>query len=123
MRRVTLLLPLALAACQSAGPTAPTASFDDKHALYTRLTESVKSCWFAGDAQFVGYQYTPEINASQPRILVVSAREPHGRPLLVIEPKASAAADVYGPMLDGPNAGRIRGDLDRWIKGGAGCAA
>ena len=123
MRRLLLTLPVvALAACQSAAPPAPSSSFDEAHALYTRLTETVKTCWFGGDPTFAAYIYTPEINASQPRILIVSKKDPRGRPLLVIEPKGAATADVYGPLLAEPTGARIRSDLGRWLKGGAGCA-
>jgi hypothetical protein len=112
---------MALAACQTAQPTATGATSDEAHALYARLTETVKTCWFAGDPAFVAYIYSPEINANAPRILIVPKQEPHGRPVLVIEPKAAANADVYGPLLASPAGDRVRADLGRWLKGTSDC--
>lgn len=125
MKRIVLGVAAAvLAGCQST-PSPPTArAFDPDaaHALYTRLTDLVKSCWFAGDAAFTDYNYSPEINANAPRILIVAKSDPHGRPLLVIEPRTTTSADVYGPLLGGPAAPRVRADLDRWLKGASTCA-
>ena len=119
-----LVLALALAACQTTPPATSGASSDEAHALYASLTELVKSCWFgSGDATFAGYNYSPEVNAGVPRILIVAKTDPGGRPVLVVEPLGRAAANVYGPLLQAPAGGRAKADLDRWIKGGTGCAA
>ena len=112
-----------LAACQTPQPAIRSATSDEAHALYTRLTDTVKTCWFAGDAAFVDFIYSPEINANAPRILIVPKKEPHGRPVLVIEPQGTASADVYGPLLATEVGGRVRGDLDRWIKGATDCGS
>ena len=121
-----LLLLAALAACQTAAPVTTTGNRNspEAHTLYTALTANVKSCWFgSGDPAFATYNYSPEINAGAPRILIVSKSDPGGLPLLVVEPKGTASADIYGPLLQAPVGGRAKADLDRWIKGGTGCAA
>lgn len=125
MRRAgPALLCLALAACQTSAPTPSRSGLSDAaHALHTRLTEAVKTCWFSGDPAFAGYVYTPEVNAGAPRILVVSRDNREGRPLLVIEATGAASANVYGPLLTAAAGPRARSDLDRWIAGGSGCTA
>ena len=125
MRRVFVLAGVSLlAACQTATqPTMNTRTSDGAHALQTRLAETVKTCWFAGDAAFTDYVYSPEINADAPRILIAPRKDPGGRPVLVIEPKGATTADVYGPMLASPMGARVRGDLGRWLKGASDCGA
>jgi hypothetical protein len=124
MKGAALLLLAALAACQTAPPTTPGASSDEARALYASLTGLVKSCWFGGgDTTFAGYNYSPEVNAGVPRILIVTKADPGGRPVLVVEPLGRAAANVYGPLLQATAGGRAKADLDRWIRGGTGCAA
>ena len=120
-RAVLFLAAIALAGCQAAPPPATIGASDEAHALYRHLTETVKTCWFAGDPAFAAFIYSPEVNADVPRILIVPKKEANGRPVLVIEPKGAASADVYGPLLAGPNGGRVRTDLGRWIKGGSDC--
>ena len=107
-----------LAACQSSSVVSDT---DGAHALATTLADAVRRCWFAGDEAFADYVYAPETNAGQPRILIVRKDEPAGLPALVIEPKARATADVYGPLMASPNGPRISADIDRWAKGTAAC--
>jgi hypothetical protein len=115
------LAALLLAACQSAGPSS-VGTFDEAHGLYKALTETMKACWFSGDPAFAAYVYTPEINAGTPRILIVPKGEPTALPLLVVEAKGRASADYFGPLLASESGPRIGADLDRWIKGGRGCA-
>jgi len=113
---------MALAACQTVQPVVRSGTSDEAHALYTRLTEAVRTCWFSADPAFTAYIYSPEINADAPRILIVPKNDPHGRPVLVIEPKGAATADAYGPLLAGTAGDRVRTDLSRWLKGGVACA-
>ena len=42
--------------------------------------------------------------------------------VLVVEATGASTLDSYGPLLGGPNAGRIRADLDRWSKGSTSCS-
>jgi hypothetical protein len=105
-----------LAATPAAADTAAEA-----HALYGDLTAAMKKCWFSGDASFAAYRYAPEVNAGVPRILLVPKKEPHGRPLLVVEPKRAGTADAYGPMLATELAPRVIADLTRWLKGSSDC--
>ncbi|MGZ8798241.1 MAG: hypothetical protein ACXW2F_12920 [Thermoanaerobaculia bacterium] len=125
MKRLILLgAAVFLSACQTTPQQAvnPRTS-DDAQALQTRLAESVKTCWFAGDPAFADYIYSPEINANAPRILIAPKKDPGGRPVLVIEPKSATTADVYGPMLASPNGARVRADLGRWLNGATDCSA
>ena len=121
MRAFILAGASLLAACQTTQPTVSPRTSDEAHALQTRLAETVKTCWFSGDAAFAGYIYSPEINADAPRILIAPRKEPGGRPVLVIEPKSATTADVYGPMLALPMGARVRADLARWLKGASDC--
>jgi hypothetical protein len=121
VRRAAAALAAALVAgCQSTPPT--TNTFDEAHQLYSALTETMKTCWFSGDPAFADYIYSPEINAATPRILIVPKGKPTALPLLVVEAKGRANADVYGPLLASAEGPRISADLDRWIKGGRECA-
>jgi hypothetical protein len=93
----------------------------EAHALATHLAATMKTCWFSGDAGFAAYRYAPEVNAGAPRILLLSKKDPHGKPLLVIEPKRAGTADAYGPLLAGTLAPRVIADLTRWLKGSSDC--
>lgn len=117
----TTLVVAALAGCQSAG-TSDTGTFAEAQTLFLALQETMSTCWFSGDPAFAGYVYTPEINAGTPRILIVPKGEPTALPLLVVEAKGRASADYFGPLLASESGPRIGADLDRWIKGGRGCA-
>ena len=87
-----LVLALALAACQTTPPATSGPSSDEAHALYASLTELVKSCWFgSGDTTFAGYNYSPEVNAGVPRILLVTKTDPGGRPVVPVPARFVAA--------------------------------
>ncbi|MEJ0013277.1 MAG: hypothetical protein WDM94_11785 [Bauldia sp.] len=117
MRFVIAAAALLLAASASAPAAVP----ESAHTLATHLAGAMKKCWFSGDAAFAAYRYVPEINIGAPRILLVSKKEPNGRPLLVVEPKRAGTADAYGPLLATALAPRIKDDLTRWLKGGSDC--
>jgi hypothetical protein len=116
---------VALAGCQmlGGGSPAPVGSSDDAYFLSTRLAETIGRCWFApSETAFAGYVYSPERNAGISRILIVKKNQPTSLPVLVVEAKGASAADVYGPLAASATGGRIRADVDRWVKGGTGCA-
>jgi hypothetical protein len=54
--------------------------------------------------------------------LLVPKATPTERPVLVIEAIGAAQVNLYGPLLDTPAGPRIRGDVDRWTKGGDACS-
>lgn len=117
-------LPL-LAACQATKEEeAPSTSNAATYALTKRIGDAIAKCWFdeAGVATFGKYAYTPEPGNSPPRILLVPKATPTERPVLVVEAIAAAQVNLYGPLLDSPAGPRIRGDVDRWAKGGDTCS-
>jgi hypothetical protein len=126
VRRACLLVASAslLAACQSSAPVSSDApASNEAHMLARRIGETIGRCWFAAnETAFAGYIYSPEPNAVTPRVLIVRKDQPAERPVLVIEARSATAVASYGPLLDTPNAARIRSDLDRWAKGGDSCA-
>ncbi|HEX2256366.1 MAG TPA: hypothetical protein VHG92_06640 [Afifellaceae bacterium] len=95
--------------------------------LAARLTERVRSCWFAEDEQgFAGHLYVPELNSfsGRPRILIVRASEPTGLPRLVIQAAAAnsgAEVRLFGPMLGETPGRRIERDVARWVGGARDC--
>lgn len=116
----TAAMAFALSACQTA---APVVSADDAYSLSTRLSGLIGRCWFGdGDTRLAAYHYSPERNADQSRILIVQKSDPTGLPSLVVEPRGKASADIYGPLLTTPDGARLKGDVDRWVRGGTGCS-
>jgi hypothetical protein len=122
---VPALVAAGLAACQSGGgtPSADAPASNEAHNLARAVGNAMAQCWFAsGETAFAGYIYSPEPNAVTPRVLIVPKSQPAERPVLVVEAKGASTLDSYGPLLGGPNAGRIRADLDRWSKGSTSCS-
>ena len=127
IRRFAILAcAAALAACQMTGGGGGSSSLgspDDAYLLSTKLAENIGRCWFApNETAFAGYVYSPERNAGVSRILVVRKNQPQSLPVLVVEAKGSSSADVYGPLAGSATGPRIRADIERWTKGGTGCA-
>jgi hypothetical protein len=95
--------------------------------LAARITERVRSCWFAeGEQGFADHLYVPELNShvGRPRILIVRASEPTGLPRLVIQAAQEGGATevrLFGPLLGGPEGQRIERDVARWVRGGEEC--
>lgn len=122
---------LILAACQAAPPkTAVRASVPgDDSALSTmeRIAVAAQKCWFAApDPAFRGMKMSPELAsyAGKPRILAVPGKNIGGLPALVVEAQGNPARlSAYGPMMQGPDAGRIAADVKRWAAKDASCAA
>jgi hypothetical protein len=123
---VPALAAAGLAACQSGGGSAPAADVpasNEAHNLARTVGNAMKQCWFGpGETAFAGYIYSPEPNAVTPRVLIVPKSQPAERPVLVVEATGATTLSSYGPMMGGPNAGRIRADLDRWSKGNTSCS-
>ena len=115
-----------LAACQSGGGSTPSSSApasNEAHNLARAGGNAMAQCWFAaGETAFAGYIYSPEPNAVTPRVLIVPKSQPAERPVLVVEATSATTLNSYGPLMGGPNAGRIRADLDRWSKGSTSCS-
>ncbi|TPW26797.1 hypothetical protein [Pararhizobium mangrovi] len=92
-----------------------------------RIMQQASVCWFKQNASgFANYRIAPEINAisGPPRILLVPASNPAGRPKAVIEAQGNPATiDVYGPLMTTGVADRIAADTQRWAAGGTGCGA
>jgi hypothetical protein len=112
-----------IAGCQSKSPAATEPASPAAHALARTIGQTIGRCWFAGgENAFAGYIYSPEPNAVVPRVLIVRKEQPAERPVLVVEATGAASVTSYGPLLQGPNGGRIQTDLDRWAKGGTSCS-
>ena len=117
---VATCLAFALCACQTAGPVE---NPDEAYAMSTRLAETIGRCWFAdGDQRLAAYNYSPERNANQSRVLIVRRSDQTGLPALVVEPKNRATVNVYGSLLATAEGNRLRTDIDRWVTGGTECA-
>jgi len=116
-----------LAACTSSKPTRPLPVDASKAALPTmeRIALAANSCWFKSkDKDFRGYSLAPELNSftGRPRILVVPARNPASRPLLVVQAQGNPArVETFGPMMGESHGGRIAADVNRWASGQSGC--
>ena len=123
------ILAAALAgACQSAAPPEPSDS-GKSAALRTmeRIAKAAQRCWFvAGDPAFKPFAMADELNSfsGRPRILLVPARDPQARPLLVAQAQGSPVRlELFGPLMDGPQAQRIAADVRRWADGASDCRA
>lgn len=127
IRFCMLALAAALAACQAAPPprSAP-AGKSAALAMMETIALSAQRCWFASrDPAFRAYRMANELNSfsGRPRILLVPARNPESRPLLVVQAEgAPAKVDAFGPLMQDALGARIGADLKRWMAGSPGCA-
>lgn len=116
---------LAISGCQSKRTAPPVAAGRAALPTMERVALGANACWFkSGDAAFRPYKLAPELNSfsGRPRILIVPARSPEGRPLLVVEAEGNPArVSTYGPLMNDASAGRIIADVNRWAAGGKGC--
>lgn len=121
----------ALAGCQTKSQPGPgsLAFSSEKAALPTmeRVALAANSCWFkSGDSSFKPYRLAPELNSysGRPRILVVPASNPGGRPLLVVHAEGNPAkVEAFGPLMSGSSGNRIAADVRRWAGGQSSCSA
>lgn len=122
---VALLL---LAGCQSSptGP-GPLALNSEAAALpvMERIAKAAQTCWFSSKASaFRPYHMANELNSfsGRPRILLVPARSPEARPLLVIHAEGNPAkVEAFGPLMGQPAGARIAADVKRWADGSSDC--
>jgi hypothetical protein len=117
-----------LAGCQAggsgkAGHPSPNAALP----VMERIAGAAQECWFRSrDEAFRPYRLANELNSfsGRPRLLLVPARSPESRPLLVIHAEGDPAkVEAFGPLMDGAAGTRIAADLKRWTAGARGCAA
>jgi len=119
-----------LAACQSAprGP-GPLEMPGKSAALRTmeQVAIAAHKCWFASkDAAFRPYRMANELNSfsGKPRFLLVPAKRPEARPLLVVQAAGTPAKlEVFGPLMQEPLGARIGADISRWATGDTGCGS
>jgi hypothetical protein len=117
-----------LAACQSGrrGP-GPLALNSEAAALpvMERIAKSAQSCWFVSKASaFRPYRMANELNSfsGRPRILLVPAKNPEARPLLVIHAEGNPAkVEAFGPLMSQSSGSRIAADVKRWAGGANDC--
>lgn len=124
---VLATLPM-LAGCQSAPEsTVPPPPSEASVKAMEHVMNSAVTCWYkSGDKAFAGYNLAPELNAiaGPPRLLLVPASAPEGRPVAVIQAHGTPAkVETYGPLMATPVGKRILADVNRWAAGGSGCGA
>ncbi|MCO5148166.1 MAG: hypothetical protein M9895_18595 [Aquamicrobium sp.] len=119
----------ALSACQSP-PSRPAPAGPGKSAALRnmeRIAIAAHRCWFAAnDPAFRAYSFANELNSfsGRPRFLLVPKGNYGGRPLLVVQAEgASGRVTAFGPLMDGPQGGRVSADIDRWAAGSSACSS
>ncbi|GAB1581852.1 hypothetical protein [Phyllobacterium phragmitis] len=132
MKRALLAIAAlsALAACQSEKKPGPggLALSSEHTALATmeRVALAANSCWFKSkDPTFRPYRLAPELNSfsGRPRILVVPAKNPGDRPLLVVQAEGHPTrVEAFGPLMHQSSGNRIASDVRRWAAGDSGCS-
>jgi hypothetical protein len=126
--RTLPLAALALsAACQSHTPPPPSDGKSAALRTMEHIAIAAQSCWFASkDPGFKSYRMANELNSysGRPRFLLVPAKHPEGKPLLVVQAEGPAPSlQAFGPLMQEPLGARIQGDLKRWASGSSNCAA
>lgn len=120
---------MTLVACQQRSSAPPEVRLpSNAHtalATMERIAIAANSCWFkSNDPAFKAYRLAPELNSfsGRPRILVVPAKNPGDRPLLVVHAEGQPAkVEVFGPLLHQGPGDRIARDVNRWRLGQKGC--
>lgn len=128
-RLAVLALAGALAACQAKAPPTPRPPAEGKSAALRTMEQvaiAAHSCWFASrDPAFAPYRLANELNSfsGRPRILLVPARSPESRPLLVVQAEGEPARlETFGPLMQEALGARISTDVKRWTTGSRACA-
>ncbi len=124
---------LALASCQTSGPSAALDMTNQRTptVLMLALARNAQKCWFSrGETAFAAYRLADEVNSltGRPRFLLVPRSNPAALPLLVVQAEPSTAAgpagarlQAYGPLLSTAKGRRITDDVQRWSTGNADC--
>jgi hypothetical protein len=90
------------------------------------VASNAHRCWFASkDPAFRDYRMADELNSfsGRPRFLLVPAKHPEHKPLLVVQAEgAPPKLEAFGPLMQEALGARIGADVTRWSKGEAGCA-
>ena len=130
MITATALSALAILAASCQSKRAPVAAItESRTALSTmeRVAVAAHGCWFkSADPAFARYTMAPELNSftGRPRFLVVDRNQPTGRPVLVVQAEGNPAKlAAFGPLMNGPQQGRISSDITRWSAGTKSCQA
>ena len=124
---VLLAGAIALSACQSETKSSSGSGAGKSAALQTmeRVAVAAHKCWFASkDKAFQPYRFANELNSmsSQPRFLLVPAKNFGGLPALVVQARGnSPRVEVFGPLLGEPLGTRIGADVNRWTTGDGAC--
>jgi hypothetical protein len=127
------LLPLAIlglaSACQS-GANGPAVNAGGKSAALRTMEQiaiAAHACWFVSkDPAFKPYHMANELNSfsGRPRFLLVPAKHPEGKPLLVVQAEGAAPnVQAFGPLMDEALGERIAADIRRWSSGSSSCQA
>ncbi len=125
---VMALSAVALSGCLASKKSPPPASGNVSHtalATMERVALGARQCWFkSGDPQFRQYTLAPELVSytGRPRILVVPAKNPNDRPLLVVQAEGNPGRmERFGPLMQSPLSERIERDTARWASGQKSC--
>ncbi|WP_274629221.1 hypothetical protein [Arvimicrobium flavum] len=124
-----LACAVALAACQSKPSNTSSGGSGKSAALRTmeQVAIAAHKCWFESkDKAFQAYRFANELNSmsSQPRFLLVPAKNFGGLPALVVQARGnSSQVEAFGPLLSEPLGARISADLERWRTGNPSCSA
>lgn len=122
-------IALSLAACQSRPVAINTQTGGKSAALRNMEHVAIMAyrCWFSTrDSAFRGYSFANELNSftGRPRFLLVPRNNFGGKPLLVVQAEGpSGQVTQFGPLLQGPQGGRISADINRWATGASTCSA
>ncbi|MCV3241488.1 hypothetical protein [Mesorhizobium sp. ZC-5] len=130
-RVAVLLVAVAATAagCQSGNKADSAAPSGKSAALLTmeQVAIAAHKCWFASkDKAFRPYRFANELNSmsSQPRFLLVPAKNFGGLPALVVQARGnSSQVEIFGPLLSDPLGDRISTDINRWRSGNTSCSA
>lgn len=130
-RVAALLVAVAatVSGCQSGSKPDGTPPSGKSAALLTmeQVAIAAHKCWFASkDKAFRPYRFANELNSmsSQPRFLLVPAKNFGGLPALVVQARGnSSQVEIFGPLLSDPLGDRISTDINRWRSGNTSCSA